>query len=153
MGLEGIVSKRRDAPYRSGPGDAWVKTKCRPGIEVVIGGWRTEGTRFRSLIGGIWETGRLRYVGRIHTGYSDATIRELMPILEALEVDQSPFELGEVPRKTRDIHWARPRLVADVEVAELTASGKLRQASFKGLRADKTSDDLRAESDGTQAPP
>jgi bifunctional non-homologous end joining protein LigD len=115
MGLEGIVSKRRDAPYCSGPGEAWVKTKCRPGIEVVIGGWRTDGARFRSLIGGVWEQGRLRYVGAIHTGYSDATIRELMPILEMLEVDRSPFELGEVPKKTRDIHWARPRLVADVE--------------------------------------
>ena len=148
MGLEGIVSKRRDAPYRSGKSDSWVKTKCRPGIEVVIGGWRTDGAHFRSLMAGVWEGGRLRYVGRIHTGYPDATIRELMPILEALEVDASPFELGDAPRKTKDIHWTRPRLVADVEMAELTASGKLRQASFKGLRADKTSDDLRAESSG-----
>ncbi len=148
MGLEGIVSKRRDAPYRSGRSDSWVKTKCRPGIEVVIGGWRTDGPRFRSLMAGVWEGGRLRYVGRVHTGYSDATIRELMPILEALQVADYPFELGDPPRKARDIHWMRPRLVADVEMAELTASGKLRQASFKGLRADKTSDDLRAESEG-----
>jgi bifunctional non-homologous end joining protein LigD len=148
MGLEGIVSKRRDAPYRSGKSQTWVKIKCRPGVEVVIGGWRTDGAKFRSLIAGVWEEGRLRYVGRIHTGYSDETIRELMPILLALEVDQSPFELGDVPRKTRDIHWLRPRLVADVEMAELTAGGNLRQASFKGLRADKTSDELRAESVG-----
>ena len=49
-------------------------------IEVVIAGWRTDGPRFRSLIGGVWENGRLRYVGRIHTGYSDDAIRELMPI-------------------------------------------------------------------------
>ena len=140
MGLEGIVSKR------SGRSNTWVKTKCRPGIEVVIGGWRTEGAHFRSLIGGVWEKGRLRYVGTIHTGYSDATIREIMPLLEALEVEESAFELGDAPKKTGDIHWARPRLVADVEMAELTASGKLRQASFKGLRADKTSDELRAES-------
>jgi bifunctional non-homologous end joining protein LigD len=143
MGLEGIVSKRRDAPYRSGPGDAWVKTKCRPGIEVVIGGWRTDGARFRSLIAGVWEGGRLRYAGNIHTGYSDADIRELVPILQLLETDVSPFELGDVPRKTKDIHWVTPRLVADVEMAELTASGKLRQASFKGLRADKGAEDLR----------
>ena len=149
MGLEGIVSKRRDAPYRSGRSDTWVKIKCRPGIEVVIGGWRTEGAHFRSLIVGVWEKGRLRYVGRVHTGYSDAAIRELMPILEMLEVSESPFERGDVPKKTRDIHWTRPRLVADVEMAELTASGQLRQASFKGLRADKTSDELRAETEGT----
>ena len=145
MGLEGIVPKRRDAPYRSGPSETWLKAKCRSGIEVVIGGWRTDGARFRSLIGGVWDNGRLRYVGRIHTGYSDATIRELMPILEMLEVEESPFELGDVPKKTRDIHWTRPRLVADVEMAELTVGGKLRQASFKGLRADKTADDLKAE--------
>ena len=79
----------------------------------------------------------------------DATVREMMPILLALEVDKSPFELGDVPKKTRDIHWTRPRLVADVEMAELTASGKLRQASFKGLRADKTANELRTESMGT----
>ena len=144
MGLEGIVSKRRDAPYRSGArGDTWLKTKCRPGIEVVVGGWRTEGSRFRSLIAGVWDDGKLRYAGSIHTGYSDATVAEMMPILRMLETDQSPFELGDVPKKTRDIHWLEPRLVADVEMAEFTASGKLRQASFKGLRADKTADDLR----------
>jgi bifunctional non-homologous end joining protein LigD len=62
-----------------------------------------------------------------------------------LEINNHPFERGEVPRKTPDIHWVRPRLVADVEMAEFTASGKLRQARFKGLREDKTADDLRAE--------
>ena len=153
MGLEGIVSKRRDAPYRSGRSETWLKAKCRPGIEVVIGGWRADGDRFRSLIAGVWDEGRLRYVGRVHTGYSDTTVRELMPILLALEVDKSPFELGDVPKKTRDIHWMRPRLVADIEMAELTASGKLRQASFKGLRADKTAEDLRAEMNGIRRAP
>jgi bifunctional non-homologous end joining protein LigD len=140
MGLEGIVSKLRDAPYRSGKSDSWVKTKCRPGIEVVIGGWRTEGARFHSLIAGIWEKGQLRHVGRIHTGYSDATIRELMPILEMLEVDRSPFELGEVPKKTRDIHWARPRLVADVENGR---TDRQRQAAPSELQRVAGRQDLR----------
>jgi bifunctional non-homologous end joining protein LigD len=149
LGFEGIVSKRRDAPYRGGPGDTWLKAKCRPGIEVVVGGWRTDGARFRSLIAGIYEPdGRLRYAGRIHTGYSDAEVEKMMPILRMLETDVSPFEVGQVPKKTRDVHWMRPRVVADVEMAEITAGGKLRQASFKGLRADKTAEDLRADAMG-----
>jgi bifunctional non-homologous end joining protein LigD len=145
LGFEGIVSKRRDRPYMSGRSDEWVKTKCRPGVEVVIGGWRSEGSRFRSLIAGVWESGRLRYVGRVHTGYSSNDIADLMPRLQALAADRHAFELGDVPKKTRDIHWVRPELVANIELAEFTASGKIRQGSFKGLRLDKTADELRAE--------
>jgi len=146
IGLEGIVSKRTDGLYKAGKGDTWLKTKCRPAQEVVIGGWRSEGRRFRSLIAGVWDDdGRLRYAGRIHTGYSDADLRELPALLEPLEIDRHAFEVGEVPKKTRDIHWARPELVAEIEFAEFTASGKLRQAAFKGLRPDKSVEDLKSD--------
>jgi bifunctional non-homologous end joining protein LigD len=144
LGFEGMVSKRRDAPYRSGKGDTWRKTKCRPSAEVVIGGWRTEGGRFRSFLAGIWHGGKLHYAGSVGTGIRDEDIAELVRLLEPLEIADSPFGVGEVPEKTRDLHWARPELVAEIAFAELSAAGKLRQPSFKRLRPDRTPGDLQA---------
>jgi bifunctional non-homologous end joining protein LigD len=131
LGFEGIVSKRRDRPYRSGKSDEWVKTKCRPGVEVVIGGWRTEGSRFSSLLAGVWDSGKLRYVGRIHTGYGDGVVVDLVRRLTPLETPRHAFEVGDPPKKTRDVHWARPELVAEIELAEFTASRKIRQAASR----------------------
>jgi bifunctional non-homologous end joining protein LigD len=146
MKLEGIVSKRRGEPYRSGRTDVWVKAKCRPGLEVVLGGWRQEGSRFNSVLAGIPDqTGGLRYVGRVHTGYSAAVLDQLLPALKAREVADSPFTSGPIPRRIPGVHWVRPGLVADVEMAEFTASGKLRQAAFKALRLDKSIKDLNPE--------
>ena len=70
MNLEGIVSKRADAPYTSGRGDSWTKSKCRAGHEVVIGGWSTTAGKFRSLLVGVHRGDHLIYVGRVGTGYS-----------------------------------------------------------------------------------
>jgi bifunctional non-homologous end joining protein LigD len=81
MDLEGIVSKRLDAPCVSGRGDAWVKAKCRAGHEVVIGGYTAEGSRFRALIVGVNRDGRLIPVGRIGTGFSRNTVETLLPRL------------------------------------------------------------------------
>lgn len=69
MSLEGVVSKRLDAPYRSGKSAAWTKAKCRAGHEVVIGGWTTTGEAFRSLIVGVYRDGDLVHVGRVGTGF------------------------------------------------------------------------------------
>jgi bifunctional non-homologous end joining protein LigD len=136
MGLEGIVSKRRDAPYRGGRGETWVKAKCRPGQEVVIGGWVQEpGRAFKALLVGVYEGEILRYAGSVKTGFSGS--HDMVRQLQALEAKASPFGAGEPPRKTSEIHWVRPDLVANVAFAEWTASGKLRQSSFKGLRTDK----------------
>jgi len=138
MGLEGIVSKRLDVAYRSGDrSGSWVKAKCRPAQEVVIGGWKTTGSRFRSLMAGVWDDGQLRYVGSVHTGYSVAKVDELMAQLKSLETNQSPFGKGAPPRKTSDIHWVRPELVANIEFEGWTSDHKLRQSSYKGLREDK----------------
>jgi bifunctional non-homologous end joining protein LigD len=146
MGLEGIVSKKLESPYRSGRGPVWVKAKCRPGQEVIVGGWNSHGgMTFRSLIAGVMQDGKLVHVGDIHTGYGQETSRDLMKRLRALETDACPFEAGSPPRKTREIHWAKPELIAEIEFAGWTANGKLRQASFKGLREDKTPEEITTE--------
>lgn len=132
---EGIVSKRLDSPYRGGRQDAWVKSKCRPSETVVIGGWVSRGgIGFSHLLAGVREDdGRLRYAGSIKGGF--ASEPGLLRRLRAIESPASPFDIDS-PRKKLEIHWVKPDLQAEVEMAEFTASGKLRQATFKGLRDD-----------------
>ncbi len=90
MSLEGIVSKRLDAPYREGRGESWVKAKCRAGHEVVIGGWTTTGQNFRSLLVGTYQGDRFVYVGRVGTGYGAAKVAELLPRLQRGGAGEEP---------------------------------------------------------------
>jgi bifunctional non-homologous end joining protein LigD len=138
LGLEGIISKRRDSPYRGTRSREWLKIKCVKRQEVVIGGYTDpEGSRvgLGALLGGVHEDGRLVYVGKIGTGFSDKTLRELKKQLVSLEQEKCPFATR--PIGVGRPHWVKPRLVGEVSFSEWTDDGRMRHPAFLGLRADK----------------
>lgn len=147
LGLEGIVSKKRDAPYRSGRTPSWLKTKLVRRQEFVVGGFtEPEGSRsgMGALLVGFSRAGALVYAGKVGTGFSQSTALELRRRLDRLRVEGSPFE-ATIRGAGRRIHWVTPELVVEIAFGEMTADGKLRHPSYQGLREDKRASEVVQE--------
>lgn len=136
-GLEGVISKRVDARYSGSRSGSWVKTKCIRRQEFVIVGWTPSDKQrgFRSLLLGVNEKGRLRFAGKVGTGFTGDEIERLIELMAPLE---QKIATVEAPRAAvRGAHWIKPKLVAEVAYIEFTDEGVLRHSSYLGLREDK----------------
>jgi bifunctional non-homologous end joining protein LigD len=137
--LEGIVSKRKDAPYRSGRSENFIKSKCHNAQEFVVAGYSPASAdphAVGALTVAVRDNGELRYAGRVGTGYTRKSARELWQRLKSLKIDKPPLTLPQGERR-KDVIWVKPQLVIEAEYRGVTHGDVLRQASFKGLREDK----------------
>jgi bifunctional non-homologous end joining protein LigD len=150
MRFEGIVSKHKDLPYRSGRGEHWLKIKCAHAQEFVILGYvpSTAGAGFvGSLALGYYDDNRkLIYAGRVGTGWSHELSKSLRKMIENLHAAKPAFGKPLPAGAEKGVRWARPHLVCEVEYRDWTADGLLRQASFKGMRDDKPATEVVLES-------
>jgi bifunctional non-homologous end joining protein LigD len=149
MGLEGIVSKVADAPYRSGRGHDWVKTKCSDRQELVVAGVvpsTADARAVGALVLGFYDRDKLRYAGRTGTGFTHEIARSLFRKLKALETAQAPFEI--IPVEERGVRkpiWVEPKMVVEVDFRGWTHGDRVRQASFQGVREDKSAKNVVRE--------
>lgn len=153
-GLEGIMCKRADAPYRSGRGKTWLKVKCTKAQEFVIGGYaksEVRGKPFSSLLLGTYDNATLHYSGKVGTGFNARDLNALAKRFRPLTRKTSPFD--SVPTADRkDAVWLTPELVCAVNFTEWTRDGRLRHPSFQGLRDDKPARAVVREDQGEQEP-
>jgi bifunctional non-homologous end joining protein LigD len=153
-GQEGIISKRAESPYRGDRTKAWLKVKCTHRQEFVIVGWSEsdkKGRGFRALLLGLNEGGKLRYAGKVGTGFSMKVQHDLRARLDSLATEKAAVA---VPRaEARGAHWVKPKLVAEIAFAEFTADNVVRHASFLGLRGDKKASEVVPEKPQPVAPP
>ena len=136
-GWEGLIGKRADSVYTDARSRDWLKFKCSKGQELVIGGFtEPKGSRtdLGALLVGHFDDGRLRYAGKVGTGFNRETLSELARLLASLRRENSPFA-DELP--TRGVTWVEPELVAQIGFSEWTRDGRLRHPRFLGLREDK----------------
>jgi DNA ligase D-like protein (predicted ligase) len=150
-GWEGLIAKRADGPYVHGRSRDWLKLKCSAEQELVIGGYtepRGSRTDLGALLLGVYDDGGLRYAGKVGTGFTRATLRDLTQRLAPLRCERSPF--ADDPRE-RGATWVRPELVAQVGFSEWTRDGRLRHPRFLGLRDDKAARDVVREAPGPRS--
>lgn len=145
LGLEGIISKDETQSYTSGRGLGWIKTKCTNEQEFVIGGYVESEARtgFRSLLLGIRDGKKLKYVGKVGTGFDVKEMRLLLQRFERLARKKSPF--SGLIEGAENVVWLRPKLVAQVAFRSWTGDHHLRQAAYKGLRLDKSAREVDLE--------
>jgi len=145
--LEGIISKDATAPYSKGRSKIWTKTKCIQRQELVIGGYTTgkgsRGADLGALLLGVYDNKKFRYVGKVGTGFSRQTLKEIKEKVRKFEQARSAFDLNSP--KGKDIHWLKPKLVAEVSFTEWTGEKSLRHPVFVGLREDKSSSEIVIE--------
>lgn len=151
--LEGVISKRRDAPYRSTRSKDWVKTKCIKQQEFVIGGF-SDPTRarkgFGALLLGVYDdAGQLHFTGKVGTGFNDQMLKELHARLKKIEQGKPPFINPPSGAEARGVHWVNPELVAEVNFTEWTQEGAARHPAFQGLREDKLARSVKREEPST----
>jgi DNA ligase D-like protein (predicted ligase) len=147
-GWEGVIAKRADSPYSSTRSRDWQKFKCEAGQELVIGGFtepRGSRTEFGALLLGYHDGGKLRYAGKVGTGFDTETLRSIGARLRELAVDDAPFA-DPASIRERGVTWVRPTLVAQVGFTEWTGAGRLRHPRFLGLRDDKAATQVVRES-------
>ncbi|HSH44593.1 MAG TPA: non-homologous end-joining DNA ligase, partial [Longimicrobiales bacterium] len=148
MGVEGIISKRADGPYRPGRGRDWLKVKCTSRQEFVIAGY-TDPSGSRAGLGALLlavnDGGDLVYTGKVGTGFDTDTLLALEERLSRLERKSPPVTDPPRGAGARGVHWVRPELVAEVEFTEWTNDGRIRHPSFQGLREDKDPADVVRE--------
>ncbi|PTQ69198.1 DNA ligase D [Pseudomonas sp. GV071] len=140
MRLEGVVGKRANSPYVSRRSDDWIKLKCRQRQEfVVIGYTEPKGSRsaFGALLLGVYEDDKLRYAGRVGTGFDEQRLQHLLKQMEKLQRADTPLAKPLSAALARGVQWLKPTLVGEVEFAEWTREGLVRQASFIAERTDK----------------
>ncbi len=151
LGLEGVVSKQRKRPYRSGRSSEWLKAKCNARQEFVIVGFTHQkkgGPGVGALAVGYYEDGRLIYAGRVGSGFTHDISLDLRARLEPLRVSR-PLVEQVPPEMRRGVHWVKPELVCEVEFLSWTRDNVLRQPSFQGLREDKRPTDVVREGAST----
>jgi bifunctional non-homologous end joining protein LigD len=148
-GLEGVVGKPLGSAYHPGQRRDWIKIKNVKQQEVIICGWAPGEGRRADLIGslllGVYDGDRLRYVGHVGTGFTDAMLADLAGQLRPLGRESSPFGTKIPSQAARDAHWTEPSLVGEVSFAEWTSDGILRQPSWRGLRIDKEAAEVHRE--------